>query len=502
MSENFLKFKKRLGFIRLILSLTVGASVGLCGAGIWLILTKLIVIDSDPLYSIFIGLGLALAVGAVIFLASRKSDKALAEELDRSFDLKARVQTMIAYKDDDGDLIDLQREDADRSLGDVPVRAYRLQRPWIYITALALALAVLVCGIFVKDMRYYVPPEEIEAFELSDMQRAGLTELIRYVDSSAMEEEFRTPIADELRRLLTSLEDVTTVPDMRAELALSMALICEITYESSTAAETLNALWDSDNVYLRHLAVALDTSSWSAPDWGDFAERLTEYSGVLMGDERTNESSPVGLEALKIALSSMTTGFDFVIGMSDLDPNDEIYAAIHKLFNANPGGLKQLLVAIDYYDDTTAREALNQSLTLNSQSLYDAISLNRVNAVTGEFVMTRLSGLFLVPVPEFERPEFVKTGELPDGGYGSGSDKENTNGGDGGGVGSGATYGSDDIVLDPLTGEPIAYGELIDRYNAIMNERLEGNTYTEEQKAAIRKYFDLLYMGIKKEEGK
>jgi hypothetical protein len=56
-------------------------------------------------------------------------------------------------------------------------------------------------------------------------------------------------------------------------------------------------------------------------------------------------------------------------------------------------------------------------------------------------------------------------------------------------------------VLDPLTGEPISYVELIDRYNAIMNERLSTGSYTEEQKEAIRKYFDLLYMGVKKEEG-
>jgi len=62
-------------------------------------------------------------------------------------------------------------------------------------------------------------------------------------------------------------------------------------------------------------------------------------------------------------------------------------------------------------------------------------------------------------------------------------------------------YGSDDLVLDPLTGEIVKYGDLIDRYNAIMYERLEGDFYTEEQKQVIRKYLELLYSGLEKKEG-
>lgn len=501
MGENFLKFKKRLGKIRLLRSLMTGGSCGLAGAGIWLILTKLTVIDSEPLYAIFIGLGLALAGGAITFILCKKSDKALAEELDMSFGLKARVQTMIAYKDEDGDLINLQREDAERSLDSVPVNAYRFKNAGIHLTALVLSLTILLGGVFVEDMRYHIPEEEIEAFSLSDMQRAGLDELVKYVESSGMEEEFRTPIADELRRLRNSLEQITTVPDMRAELALSMATICDVTYRSSTSAEMLDALWESNNVYLRYLAVALDTSSWSSPDWGGFAEGIIEYSGVLMGDNNEDENALHGVASLRWALNSMDTNIKVALDMSGVDSNDEIYTAIDRLFNANPGGLNQILASIDYYDDTTAREALNQCLNMNSSLLFDAVSLNRINAVVGEYTMTRLSSLFLVPVPEFERPEFVKNGELPDGSHSSGSDKENNGTSDGGGVGSGAQYGSNDIVLDPITGEPVPYAELIDKYYAIMNERLQSGSYTEEQKDAIIKYFDLLIKGVEKKEG-
>ena len=501
--DSFLRFKKRLWQIRAIMMALIGVAAGLFFAGLWLILTKLAVIDAEPLLAIAVGLGAALLAAAIVMLITRKNDKTFAEELDESFGLKARVQTMIAYKGESGDILSLQRDDAERALESVPLNSYKFKRIWIYVVAFVLAAAILTTGLVVKDMRDYVPPEEVEAFVLSDLQREGLNELIRYVERSDMEEEFRTPIAEELRSLLAELELIDTVPDMQVALGKTMAIICDITYESSTATEMLNALWDSDDIYLRYLAKTLDTSSWTAPDWGDFAEKVTEYSLILMGDNNEDEDALHGKASLKWALESMTLKLDNALLSSGLDESDEIYAAITHLFDANPGGLRVILAAIDYHDDDSARDALNQSLNLNSKALYDAISLNKVNASTGEYAMTRLAGLFLVPVPEFERPEFVKNGESVEGGQGGVNDKEDENGTGDGGIGEGATYGSDDLVLDPISGKYVKYSELIDTYYAKMNEKLNSGAYTEEQQEAIRKYFDLLYGGLeKKEEGK
>ena len=115
--------------------------------------------------------------------------------------------------------------------------------------------------------------------------------------------------------------------------------------------------------------------------------------------------------------------------------------------------------------------------------------------------MTNLGRLFLVPVPEFERPDFFKRNESVGGGQ-TGEDKENDeNKPSQGGIGGGTVYGSDDIVLDPMTGQPVRYGDLIDEYYARMEKILNNYSYTDEQKQAIRKYFEMLYSGIKKEEG-
>ena len=45
-----------------------------------------------------------------------------------------------------------------------------------------------------------------------------------------------------------------------------------------SSAELLDALWNSGDFYLKHLAKALDASFWQEPDWADFAEKMTEYA--------------------------------------------------------------------------------------------------------------------------------------------------------------------------------------------------------------------------------
>lgn len=505
MSGNFLKFKRRLNSIRLSRAVMVGVALGLLSSGVWLILYKLAVINYEPITSLFVGLGAALLCGGLVFAFTGKSDKAFAEELDRMFSLKARVQTMVAYSKEEGDMISIQRQDADNALSKIPVKSYKFKRAWIYITAMVLAVIPLVVGIVLSDVREYTPPEQIIPFELSTLQEIGINEMIKYVESSEMEEEYKTPIADELRSLLAKLRVIKTQPEMIAAVNSSMALICNITYESSTATEILNALWDTDDVYFRYLAKALDTSEWSAPEWGDFAEKITDYAGVLMGDNKANEESDDVVDSkenLKFALDTMSRKLDGALDASGVGEDDEIRLAINRLFYNNPGGFAPLLASIDYIDADTARKNLNLCFEFNSENLYDAISLNKVNANVGEYVMIRLGSLFGVTSPEFERPEFYKTGEPigdkdPDG---DNNDKDNSN--SSGGVGTGATFGSNDIVIDPFTGEPTEYGKLFSKYYGIMFEKLEGDTYTEEQKEAIRKYFDLLYGSTQREDGK
>ncbi|MBQ8414360.1 MAG: hypothetical protein IJX58_03845 [Clostridia bacterium] len=496
MSGIFLKFKRRLNAIRTARSVLVGSSVGLASGGIVLILWKLAVIDLLPISSLYIGLGIALIAGGLTFLFGGKKDKRLAEELDSDFGLKARVQTMVEYMGEEGELLTIQRQDAEAALSKIPLRKYKFRHLWLYVVILALSAAVLAVGFIIDDVRNYVPPEEMIPFELSALQESGLNDLIKYVETSKMEEEFRNPVAEELRTLLQKLKNTHTQPEMLTAVNGSMQVIKNITYEASVTTEIVNALWSSDDIYFKHLAIILDTSDWGEPNnetWGDFAEKLTEYTGVLLGEGKEDDDGlSEGKETLKYAIDTTSRKLKTTLDSSGIPSDDELYSAIDGLYNGSPGGLVSLLSLLDYIDDAGVRESLENCFNINSNLLYDAISLNKINANVGEYAMLRLTALFIVPLPEFERP-----GEMI---ISSDKDDNNTTDSDGG-IGGGATYAGTDLVLDPITGELVEYGKLLDKYNAIMYEKLENGSYTEEQKEAIKKYFALLYSGIKKEEG-
>ena len=298
MSGIFLKFKKRLNTIRLIRALMVGAAAGMIAGGVWLFLWKKAVIGFEPIYSLLVGFGVGLLAALITFLVGGKSNKALAEELDSSFGLRARVQTMIAYQEEQGEMLDVQREDAERALAEIPLRSYKFKKLWLFILIVVIAAAPLTIGVMASNVRDYVPPEVITPFELSAMQENGIIELIGDVEKSQLEDEYKTPMVEELNSLLKKLKQIKTEPEMQAALAHSMEVIRQITYDSSTSTEVLNALWDSQDTYLRYLAKTLDTSEWTSPSWGDFADKTYNYSAILLGDNPIRRVPSTRLRAL------------------------------------------------------------------------------------------------------------------------------------------------------------------------------------------------------------
>ena len=275
MSKTFLKFKERQQRLRLIKSLAIGGAFGIGLGGLCLILAKLDLLGFAPIFSLPIALVIFAAAGALAYRALAQSDIALASELDARFDLKEKVQTMVAFDGEGGDMLALQRDDAECSLSQISPDQLKIEKIWIYITALSAALAILIGGIITPNIwkRNQNPP-----YKLTEYQEAGIKELINYVNSSEMEEQYRAKISAELTDLLSDLKGVDNEKAMRAELAESMALICAITYDSSNSAEILNTLWGTSDRYLRYLAKWLDTSS--SYDEGDFAERLVAGEGA------------------------------------------------------------------------------------------------------------------------------------------------------------------------------------------------------------------------------
>ena len=491
MSELFFKFKRKTKAYRIVKSILAGLAGGSFLGGITLLLSKLTILSFPPFTALIIGVAVGLAVGAIFFFALRVSDKNLAESLDERFALQEKIQTMVAYENKQGEMLDLQRQSAEEALAEIPTKKFKMKRLWIYLTAFCIG-ALAVAGAFLApDKRNQTQPPK--PFAITEMQIAGIEELIRYVDGSQMEEVYRTEISASLGKLLNDLKSASIEPEMQTALTEAMANICTVTYNASSLTEILNALWSTDDVYARGLATMLDTSSWKEPNWGDYAEKLLTYKQEFRYEptdgETPSESELANSLVLKLDLSA--TKIEVALPQSKIEPSDALYVAVEKFSTE----YKKLADQKLGYEQTLGE--IDALLDESAQSTYAVISQLKINANVGEYTMTKLSTLFPVPLPRFERPNLSASNH-----QGVGEDKPNDKAPSDGGIGEGATFGSKDLVLDPLTGNYVEYGTLINKYYAVMNEKLNSGNYTDEQKELIKNYFSLLYGGIEKEDGK
>ena len=152
--------------------------------------------------------------------------------------------------------------------------------------------------------------------------------------------------------------------------------------------------------------------------------------------------------------------------------------------------LSELLLAAGY--EAFERE-IDATVLALSADIFSAISGHRVNTETGESAVKKIGSIFDVDPIKFERPSFVEIS-----GGDQGGDEDNAGGT--GGIGSGTEYGSDDLVLDPYTNTYVEYGVIIERYYALMFGTLQSGAYSEAEKEAMQKYFDILYGGFEKGE--
>lgn len=504
MGANFLRFKNKAFIIRLSKSIVSGVAAGTFISGLLLLLMKLMVMDLIPWVAILSGVGGALLAFGLTFLLIGGSDLELARRLDVDFSLKEKVRTMVEYRDGEGAMLAIQREDAEESLSHIPTKSFKAKRLWIYILAASIGVAMLITSILVADQRQ---PQgtEVVPYKLSVMQRAGLNELISYVEGSRAEEHVRSALKSELVSLLEQLEGAETEPEMQAIMATSLTNITEITYDSSSMTEITTSIWAGADELVRALCRSLDTSKWDEPEWGDFAEGFMEFR-KLLGYTAENET-PTEEELvadLKWKLDSICIKTENALKSSRVDQEDKLYCVIEKFLTFDGVsadgkslcGLEKIHSLLESVTHGEALSELDHTFEVMSNEIYAVLAELKINANTGEYVLSKLSVLFEVLIPGFERPVLKDPGES--GSKDDGEKDENT----GGGVGEGVQYGSNDLVLDPITGKYVEYGTLLGTYNALMNEKLDSPQcpYTEEEKKAIQNYYKLLFFGFDDED--
>ncbi len=528
MSKNFVKIRNRNACARWIKSILLGLTFGLLVGGALLALSKFGIIPLLPIWILPIGAGSAALVWVAAWLILRRTDRAIAKKLDKKFELSERVQTMLEYEKVEGAMYALQREDTEASLAAIPKKKLRIKRLWIYAVAFVLSVATLATAVVIKpkDVSANPGPTPV-AFKLEEWQRVGLETLIITVEASEMESPYRENVVQSLREMLEELK----VAEMERQMEASVsAAIDEILLEMDKASwviEFTETLWAGNNKHVRELMKAINYYEWGqGKEWSGYSDKMTNFINSFRHADETKKLEegevPDGVkmvaetaEALSLASASLSEGLSTFLSVYELDESDPLYAAFAKLNNLGIASFPQEDGLNHVYGLSalaTQLESLGENGTLDDykalfegeaklirlidalkKEIYDVLTPQYKNTNVGKNAVTEVCRILSYDRPRFDEPNLAEEEESEGGDQPSiipPGNPETDN-----------AYGGDEWILDYTKNELVKYGELFSKYepDALDKARDESNSYTEEQRKAIERYFEILKVGFKEE---
>jgi len=480
-SVGYLRFKKKLRRAALVKSLLFGISCGLLGASGAMLYQKLSTIPPSIALCLPIGTGLAIVISLVTFLVLRPSEKKIAYRLDRDLHLGEKVQTMLAYQHEESDMLTLQREDTDAHLLNAPKRAVKSRYAWLNVIAPLMAAACLTVAIMTPIRAIEPPPEEPEPpFELSSWQEIALTELIQKVRSSDMEAGPKKDTVTELEVLLAALKVTDKEADMKLMVIAVISHLNTIVREHNSANLVSPYLKASAHEDLQDMAMALDMLSGL-----EVEKSLTAAREALQVDE-VAEPLQVYLEALN----------DLILKVSDVLPTDD---AILSVLKHQQTSLSEIAKVLPEYTRDWAQKQISDIFEDTTEGMIDALYIQHTNKQVKDMAVKSLMDIFKISedeLPEEEKTQIPGEDEDPDE-----SKKDEEEKGDQGAPGEGnILYGSDDVIFDPVTNTYVKYGEVINRYFAVVSDKLKEGQPPESLEQFISHYFATLYDGSEKEK--
>lgn len=509
MSESFRRLKKRFMINAIIVSAVCGVSAGVfaaCGA---LLALKLCGIEINAGYYVLIGAGVAALTGGLLFLIMRPTDKRLAKKLDNKHALNERVQTMVEYRDREGEIIGLQRADADERLSGLPKKNVLLQLAK-YVAVPVAAVAMLFTGIFVP---LKAEAEDPPLFDLKDMQRTQLTKLIDDVKASDLDDYISDAAVVVLEGLLTALEDVKLESVMAESVVAAVAAIDAVVEEANTFKEIYAELYKQEKVRDIGIAVLKSVSSYSGNKVNTL-ERVNKlsYDGDEViasllkaaiepvreklcgktGEDGTPHEGGLRYDEFKTEAEAFANPIASALEATGYNENDGLYSVLNSFSNT-------LLTYAEYAADTGfgySPAAIWNDIDAAAESTVKAgtvaLSGQMYRCMMDEFIRTRLAEIFGLSFPKLVFPQLPGSENDP----GKEEPPDNS-----GGAGDNETiYGSDDIIYDYNLGEHVKYGEVFQDYYSKMEERINSGEISGELIKILGEYFKALDIKNKNDE--
>lgn len=508
MTETFKKLKKKYLLLTIIKSVIAGVFSALFCVGAVMLGIKLGAVWMASYYYVIIALGgFAIAFG-ITFLLTRHTNKSLSRLLDYEYGLNEKVQTMVEFSEQEGDMLKIQREDAESKLKNLPKKKISFAKIWQYIVVAVVGLSIFLTGILVPSK--FVAPIVPDDFTLSDWDLKVLEQLISEVKSSDLKDDVMIPSVTALELLKDQLTNAKTNSEMRESVrscakAIDKAVILANTYRD--IALRLNAYTGLAD-FTRALVSACDSYKQS----NDKADVEINSMSVVKAYAQASE------EKIRTQLSVFTNAFIAKVKnlMVDVDiknaveaflnplnesmvedgapiealADDELYLALADFSTRLTPVVEEYGLFLDYMKSIVS-DSCSTFISSASKVLVEQV----YNRIMDDYIFNRLADIFGVTLVQEDL-------DLP-GISGDGTGSEDGPSGSGGAGDGDVVYGGNDAVYDPSSAEHVPYGEVWNDYVAKLYERINDKQsgLSKEMEAYILEYINILDGSASENEG-
>ena len=476
MGTEFLRLRRKNALWRILRALLTGIAVALLVSGGLMAMFKLTTTDGRMTMCMAIGGGAGLVVAIVRWLLLHRSDLRAAEQMDEQHKLRERAQTMIAFREDEGVMAQLQREDTEATLK--AVRSYGVKTSGVLAHILAVVLAAgVLAGSFVLPARAeevpapYVEPE----FNASAWQLSALEALIVHVQESNMSEPAKAATIEELQDLRDTLNASITLSAFKAQVITVITKVYTYTDRVNSNDDIHDVLLMVDHDISESLCYTMGSlgNAQFATDVEEIGYQLSQSYVLATLGHLADELDQ------QLALIPAT----YVVA-NDYDETDRLYCAmltfaqnIREVAGMVEDGVDNETI-VGRMGEVTHELKGEANLALDTQTVTKEECIYVVETLCSIF------GLSPSECPADPDPSYSKKAE----------DEDYTP--SGGAPGSGdMQFAGDEQIFDYKKNEHVSYTTVIaEYYAAMLQAELEG-TLSPEMKEYILKYFSQLYTG-------
>ncbi len=475
MSKGFLKFKQKMRAGVILRALLAGISLGVAVFAVQWLLAKLLTAQPDYITMMLTGGGAAAVTIGLVMVLFWPTDRRVAKKLDDKLQLNEKVQTMVAFRNEDTEMVLMQRENADSILQQIPTNRMRSKKAWMILIAPVLAVACLTGAIVVNamDTQPAQPTQPDSSWSFYEIYKVRLNEVIEYVRTSQMDQVPKDGVVAQLQALYKQLESIRKESLMKEAVVNTISKIHQIVKGHESYHKLVDAMNKSASEAVKQLAIGIRSL--------DGVSITAQLEKVKASFAETGKA-----DTAKVLANNLTQA----LTESTVPAEDPMVAALNTLVGD--------LAAIT---DETTDEELDAIFARVEESLKAAVIQPKTNATVETETINRLMSIFGISkdlVPGDVLDDF--TDEELDG---KPSDKEDEeeDGNVQGGIGKGENqFGSDDTIYDPFTESWVSYGEVLARYNSIMLEYVTGEEASDEIEQLLTFYYTLLADGSKKSD--